>query len=140
MCIVASIVSNSLWPRGLYIAHQAPLFTGILQARVLEWVAMPSSRGSPQPRDQTWSPTLQADALPSEPPGKPHSRGDGVLLQENLCHTYIQSPCPCGRQLQTHTPQEMLKYISVSVFVGSLGLGVHKVCLSPLSVSGRNRV
>ena len=26
---------------------------GILQARTLEWVAMPSSRGSSQPRDQT---------------------------------------------------------------------------------------
>ena len=26
---------------------------GILQARILEWAAMPSSRGSPQPRDQT---------------------------------------------------------------------------------------
>ena len=27
---------------------------GILQARILEWFAMPSSRGSSQPRDQTW--------------------------------------------------------------------------------------
>ena len=26
----------------------------ILQARILEWVAMPSSRGSSQPRDQIW--------------------------------------------------------------------------------------
>ena len=26
---------------------------GILQARVLEWVAMPFSKGSSQPRDQT---------------------------------------------------------------------------------------
>ena len=26
---------------------------GILQARILEWVAMPSSRGSSKPRDQT---------------------------------------------------------------------------------------
>ena len=26
---------------------------GILQARILEWVAMPSSRGSFQPRDRT---------------------------------------------------------------------------------------
>ena len=26
---------------------------GILQARILEWVAMPSSRGSLRPRDQT---------------------------------------------------------------------------------------
>ena len=26
------------------VAHQAPLSMGILQARILEWVAMPSSR------------------------------------------------------------------------------------------------
>ena len=26
---------------------------GIFQARILEWVAMPSSRGSSRPRDQT---------------------------------------------------------------------------------------
>ena len=34
-------------------AHQALLSMGILQARILEWAAMPSSRGSPQPRGQT---------------------------------------------------------------------------------------
>ena len=34
-------------------ACQAPLSVGILQARILEWVAMPSSRGSFQPRDGT---------------------------------------------------------------------------------------
>ena len=41
-----SVVSNSLRPRG-YTVH------GILQARVLEWVAFPFSRGSSQPRDWT---------------------------------------------------------------------------------------
>ena len=35
------------------IARQTPLSIGILQARILEWIAMPSSRGSSQPRDQT---------------------------------------------------------------------------------------
>ena len=35
------------------VACQSPLSMGILQARILEWVAMPSSRGSFQPRDQT---------------------------------------------------------------------------------------
>ena len=35
------------------VAHQAPLSMGILQARILERVAMPSSRGSSQPRDWT---------------------------------------------------------------------------------------
>ena len=32
------------------VARQAPLSMGILQARTLEWVAMPSSRGSSQPQ------------------------------------------------------------------------------------------
>ena len=43
---------------------------GILQARILEWVAFPLSRGSTPPRDRTWSPTLQVDSLPAEPQGK----------------------------------------------------------------------
>ena len=47
--------------------RQAPLSMGILQARILEWVAMPSFRGSSQPQP----PALQVDSLPSEPPGKP---------------------------------------------------------------------
>ena len=37
----------------LTVTHQAPLSMGILQARILEWIAMPSSRGSSRPRDQT---------------------------------------------------------------------------------------
>ena len=46
---------------------------GILQARTLEWVAMPSFRGSSWPGiegESPVSPTLQADYLPTEPPGK----------------------------------------------------------------------
>ena len=64
----------------------------------------------------------------------------GYLLPEGLCHTQVcrtQSPCPCSRPLLTIPPQETLTHSSVSVSVGSLGPGVHKVCLSPLSFSGR---
>ena len=35
------------------VAPQAPLSMGILQARILEWVAIPFSRGTSQPRDRT---------------------------------------------------------------------------------------
>ena len=35
------------------VALQSSLSMGILQARILEWVAMPSSRGSSQPRGGT---------------------------------------------------------------------------------------
>ena len=57
-----------------YIVH------GIIQARILEWVGIPFSRESSQPR----SPTLQADSLPAEPQVK--SKNTGVyslsLLQQ----------------------------------------------------------
>ena len=42
-----------------------------LQARIVEWVAIPSSRDLPDPEMEPRSPSLQADSLPSEPPGKP---------------------------------------------------------------------
>ena len=38
----------------LTVAHQAPLFIGFFQARILQWVAISSSRGSFWPRDRTW--------------------------------------------------------------------------------------
>ena len=44
---------------------------GVLQARILEWVAFPFFRGSSQPRDQTQVSALQAESLPTEPPGEP---------------------------------------------------------------------
>ena len=53
---------------------------GILQARILEWVAIPFSRGSSDPGIELGSPTLQADSLPPEPPES---------LPKNMC--FVQS-------------------------------------------------
>ena len=44
-----SVMSDSATLRT--VVQQALLSMGILQARILEWVAIPSSRGSSQPRD-----------------------------------------------------------------------------------------
>ena len=44
-----SVVSDSLQPCGLCVAHQVPLSMGILQARLLEWVASPSPGDLPNP-------------------------------------------------------------------------------------------
>ena len=52
---------------------------GIRQAKILEWLAMPSSRGLPKPGIKPRSPTLQADSLPCEPPGKPMNTRVGSL-------------------------------------------------------------
>ena len=48
-----------------YIVH------GILQARILEWVAIPFCRDRPDPGIKPRSPAWQADSLPSKTPGKP---------------------------------------------------------------------
>ena len=65
---------------------------------------------------------------------------NGNLLQEDLHHTCTQSPVPAADHCRPVPPLEMLKYSSVSISVGSLGPGAHKVCLSPLSITGGNGV
>ena len=42
----------------------------IFQARILEWAAICFSRVTSQPRDRTRISCVQADSLPTEPPGK----------------------------------------------------------------------
>ena len=44
---------------------------GILQARILEWVAFPFSRGSSQPRDRTQVSCFAGGFFATVPPGKP---------------------------------------------------------------------
>ena len=56
------VLFEALWT---YTVH------GILQARILEWIAFPFSRGSSNPGIEPRSPTLQADSLPAELSGKP---------------------------------------------------------------------
>ena len=104
------------------VACQAPLSVGILQARILEWIAMPSSKGSSQPREQTQV-SLQADSLPSEPPGKPSYPGyfhdkyihpiweqwmwsfvSGHLVGQSLCQPLWQAlPQGVGKGRPEHT-------------------------------------
>ena len=53
LCLVAQLCLSLCDPMDYSPVSQAPLSMRILQARILEWVAMPSSRGSFQPRDRT---------------------------------------------------------------------------------------
>ena len=48
---------------------------GILQARILEWVAMPSSVDLPKPGIKPRSPMLQENSLLSKSPGKSMNTG-----------------------------------------------------------------
>ena len=79
-----SVVSDSAisWT----VARQTPQSMGILQAKILEWVAMPPPGDLPNPGIELKSPILQMDSLPSDPPGKPkNTRVSSLsLLQRNF--------------------------------------------------------
>ena len=66
---VSCSVSDSLWPRGLWFVRSSD--HGILQARICSGEPLPSPGDLPDPGIKPGSLALQADSLPSEPPGKP---------------------------------------------------------------------
>ena len=97
---------------------------GILQARILEWVAMPSSRGSSLPRH--WTRLLcalhwQAGSLPLVPPGKPESRYHFCLihLSESLAQTFTHKYLVINKK-SFSTDRCQLSYRMSSNFVLSI--------------------
>ena len=72
-CVSAcSVMSDSLQPHELYSPPGSSVH-GILQARILKWVAIPFSRGSSQPRDQTWVFRIAGRFFTIKPSWKPTS-------------------------------------------------------------------
>ena len=57
---------------------------GILQVKILEWIAYSFSRGSSHPGMEPRSPALQVDSLLSEPPEQPKNTGVGSLSLPSL--------------------------------------------------------
>ena len=53
------------------VAHQAPLFLGFSRQEYWSGMPFPSPGDLPNPGIKPRSPAVQADAVPSEPPGKP---------------------------------------------------------------------
>ena len=74
---------------------------GILQARILKWVDIPFSRGSP--RDPTWFPTFQADSLPLSHQGSPvWGRAEEIVslprLTDWMAHINVYTPYRAGNE------------------------------------------
>ena len=93
------------------VAHSCPTLRnpmdytvyGILQARILEWVAFLFSRGSSQARDQTQVSCIQADSLPAEPQGKPtNCKGRKFKIKKPLflgCSYFYSFTCGWSKPL-----------------------------------------
>ena len=91
---------------------------GILQARILEWVVMPSSRGSSQPKNWTQVTCIEANSLPTEPPGKPLLCTASLIKNignwSSLFNVYLVWTCYLPRNLNPWTPA--LRRISYRTF------------------------
>ena len=90
-----SVMSNSLCPLDCSLPGSS--VHGVLQARTLEWVAIPFSRGPSWPRDWTRSLALQEDSLPPEPPRKPQ-----LTERAEEMFSYIEHNFPRDCKLQIH--------------------------------------
>ena len=72
MC-VKSLSRVRLFATPWTVAYQASLSMGFSRQEYWSGLPFPSPRDLPDPGIEPESPALQADALPSEPPGKPLS-------------------------------------------------------------------
>ena len=73
-CVLSCFSGVQLFCNPMDCSPPGSFAHGILQARILEWVAMPFSRGSSWPRDRTrvsCRPVLQEDSLPLSQWGRP---------------------------------------------------------------------
>ena len=92
-----SVLSDSFWPHGLYVACQAPLSMEFSRQEYWNGLPCPSSGDLPDAGIKPRSSALQADSLLSEPPGKP--KLDGILSLLNMRklgrrRSIIWSMCP----------------------------------------------
>ena len=98
-------------------ARKTPLSMRILQARILEWVAMSFSRGFSQPRDWNQAPGLQADSLLSD-----HKGGPRILEWEpypfsrgsSQPRNWTRVSCIAGRFFNSLATREVLTFSSDS--------------------------
>ena len=71
---VKSLSRVRLFVTPITVAYQAPLSMGFSRQECWSRIAISFSRGSSRPRNRTWVSRIAADALLSEPPGKPLTR------------------------------------------------------------------
>ena len=85
-------------------AHQAPLSLGFSRQEYWSGLPFPSPGELPDPGIEPRSPALQADALTSEPPGKPTLQQEN-RLNEKPRHRNEQRPFTATRKSESEVAQ-----------------------------------
>ena len=74
-----SVMSDSATP--WIVAYQSPQSMEFSRQGYWSRLPFPSPGDLPNPGIEPWSLAMQADALPSEPPGKPKTKCSAIILQ-----------------------------------------------------------
>ena len=93
-----SVLSNSLWP-------QVPLYMGFPRQEYWSGLSFPSPGDLPDSGIEPSSPTLQADSLPSEPPGNP-------LRHYSTCQLILS----CPTEMHLWSLKEVNAYIKYTTY------------------------
>ena len=109
MCVSCSIMSDSLQLPGLY--PDSLLIHGLLQARILEWVVVPSSRGSSQPRDWTWVSCIAGRFFTISATKEALSGCSFQFRSVQFSHSVVSMTEPCDRL----TPWSIARQASLSI-------------------------
>ena len=80
------------------VAYQAPPSMGFSRQECWSGLPFPSPGDLPDPGVKPGSPTLQADALPSEPPGKPTY----IYIQNHRLYNSDKTELDCPRRCIKH--------------------------------------
>ena len=89
---VKSLSRVQLFATPRTVAYQAPPSMGCSRQKYWSGLPLPSPQDLPNPGIEPRSPALQADALPSEPPGKP------ILQSKALKGNPLQPPRRLGKR------------------------------------------
>ena len=90
---------------------------GILQARILEWLAISSTRVSSWPRDRAHDSCIVGSFFTSEPQGKPHRHVLLLLLLSRLLCPTLCDPLdssPPGSAVPVILQERTLEWIAIS--------------------------
>ena len=102
VCVPSPSVMLTLWVH-MNCSPPGSSINGVLQARRLEWVAMPSSRGCSHPKEQTQTPAFWVDSFTiwatSEAPGTSKDWQKAWQLKDGTCQyhlwpTWARPSCP----------------------------------------------
>ena len=84
----------------------------ILQARILEWVAMPSSRGSSQPRDQNCVSCIAGRFFTTEPLGQPILLTEVGLIDQVFFFLFSVLSVYCYQPVSLHPRAHVLSHVT----------------------------